>query len=332
VVIYEAGRMGYWLYRRLKKHDICCVVIDPGSIPKKRHGEPKTDRLDARGIARLSRANLLVAVSVPDEETEGIRELLRTYKALSKARVTAKNRITSMLARYNCKCTESKTSFTLSYRQWLTHRVKLPTSDAQLALEIAYAHLVHTEAQQKRLNEALEQVVERSRYSTVCGMLMMLHGIGPHTALGFVTSLQTPHRFSSARRCMSYYGLAPDVRQSDGKVQRGARITRRGDQLTRWLLIQSSWSYARGIRSSKKKREERARLPVWLQERMEQMEKRLQRRFGHLHRRKFKPVQKVVCAIAREMSGWLWSILKELDEQKLVSFAPEENLFPRQVA
>jgi len=283
-------------------------------------------------MARLARANLLTAVAVPDEETEGVRDLLRARQGLVKTITSTKNRITSTLARHNLRCEKVKTPFTKTYRNWLLREVKLPTADGQLALEVLIAHLIEVEAQLKRVEEALNAIIKRPRYATVCGFLMAIHGVGPMVALGFLTSLQTPQRFADARSVMSYYGLVPDVCTSDGKRLKTCRITRRGDELMRWLLIQASWSYARPIRISKARKEALARLPVLVQERIAQMELRLHKRYRHLVYGKLKPPPKAVVAIAREMAGWLWAILSDLQKQGLVSFPPPEKLLPAEAA
>ncbi len=332
VVLYEAGRMGYWLYRKLKAKGICCIVIDPGGIPQKRRGQSKSDRLDARAIARMARADLLTAVSVPDEETEGIRDLLRCHQGLSKVVTAMKNRITSTLARYNYSCSYTSTPFTLRYRSWLMSEVKLPTQDAQRALEALYTILIQTEVELKEVDQRLVESAMSSRYATACEFLMAIHGIGLLVALSLLTSLQTPHRFSSAREVMAYYGLVPETCTSNGKPLKRPRVTCRGDRLTRWLLIQASWHYARSIRPSKRKTEAQAQLPPWLRERIVKMQKRLEKRFRHLVYAKHKLPAKAVTAVAREMSGWLWAISAEMEEHGLVSFAPAQEYFSMKVA
>ena len=47
------------------------------------------------------------------------------------------------------------------------------------------------------------------------------------------------NRFSSDKRLVSWAGLAPGVRQSGDKTVRGG-ITRRGNRLVRWVLVQAA--------------------------------------------------------------------------------------------
>src|SRR5262245_61491830 len=52
-VCYEAGPTGFGLYRELVGAGIACVVVAPGSIPTKPGERIKTDKRDARKLARL---------------------------------------------------------------------------------------------------------------------------------------------------------------------------------------------------------------------------------------------------------------------------------------
>jgi transposase len=74
---YEAGPTGYGLYRLIRKLGHDCIVAAPSLIPKKPGDRVKTNRRDAVGLAKLSRAGELTAVWVPDERHEAMRGLSR---------------------------------------------------------------------------------------------------------------------------------------------------------------------------------------------------------------------------------------------------------------
>src|SRR5262245_45664222 len=80
---YEAGPTGYGLYRLIRKLGHDCIVVAPSLIPKKPGDRVKTNRRDAVGLAKLSRAGELTAVWVPDERHEAMRDpdLLRCCQA-----------------------------------------------------------------------------------------------------------------------------------------------------------------------------------------------------------------------------------------------------------
>ncbi len=76
-VCYEAGPTGFVLARRCAQLKIQSTVVAPSLIPSRSGDRIKTDRRDARKLARLHRAGELTAVHVPDASDEAMRDLCR---------------------------------------------------------------------------------------------------------------------------------------------------------------------------------------------------------------------------------------------------------------
>jgi transposase len=70
----------------------------------------KTDKLDAKGLAKLLHLDSLPTVWLPPGEIRDERELHRTRMALSKLRTALKNRIHATLAKYGITSTEHTSS------------------------------------------------------------------------------------------------------------------------------------------------------------------------------------------------------------------------------
>src|ERR1700750_2690315 len=64
---YEAGPTGYGLYRQITGLGHECMVVAPSLVPKKPGDRVKTNRRDARELARQLRSGDLTAVWVPDD-------------------------------------------------------------------------------------------------------------------------------------------------------------------------------------------------------------------------------------------------------------------------
>lgn len=79
---YEATYIGNALKRDLHAHNIACDVVAPSSITQVRGKKIKTDRIDAAQLARFYANGLLTVVSIPDEEQEMDRDLLRSRNKL----------------------------------------------------------------------------------------------------------------------------------------------------------------------------------------------------------------------------------------------------------
>jgi transposase len=76
-VAYEAGPCGFGIARRLKQLKVPCLVAAPSLIPKQPGSPFKTDKRDARAIARQLRAGELIGVYIPEPTDEAIRDLCR---------------------------------------------------------------------------------------------------------------------------------------------------------------------------------------------------------------------------------------------------------------
>ena len=60
---YEAGPCGYGLYRQIPALGHDCMVVAPSLVPRKPGDRVKTNRRDARTLARLHRAGELTRVT-----------------------------------------------------------------------------------------------------------------------------------------------------------------------------------------------------------------------------------------------------------------------------
>jgi len=74
--------------------------------------------------------------------------------------------------------------------------------------------------------------------------LMKHKGVGPVTALAFVLTWGPVERFRHSRQVVSYLGLNPRENSSGGRQRLGA-ISKQGNSMLRWLLVEAAQSAAR---------------------------------------------------------------------------------------
>jgi len=74
--------------------------------------------------------------------------------------------------------------------------------------------------------------------------LMEQQGVGPVTALAFVLTVGPVERFPSSRKLVSYLGLNPSENSSGGH-QRLGHISKQGNEMLRWLLVEAGHTAAR---------------------------------------------------------------------------------------
>ena len=104
------------------------------------------------------------------------------------------------------------------------------------------------------LQEQLDTMVEND---AVLERLTTVPGVGPITAVSFVSTLDRVERFPGAHQVESYLGLVPRE-WSSSEIQRKGPITKAGNERTRWLLVEAAWCILR-----RKRRPETAALRDW---------------------------------------------------------------------
>ena len=91
---YEASKFGYWIYRELVTFGYECLVVNAADIPtSNKETSEKADPSDSRKIGKALRAGLLTGIHVPEQHTEGDRQLFRYRKRLWADLIRVKNRI-----------------------------------------------------------------------------------------------------------------------------------------------------------------------------------------------------------------------------------------------
>jgi transposase len=108
------------------------VVANTCKLAAISQAKAKTDRLDARTLARLA-ASYLEQVWAPDEQTRALRRLTGRRARLVRARPCAKNEVHGVLARNLCGRPPVVHLFSKAGRRWLAG-LELPV-DELLTLE-----------------------------------------------------------------------------------------------------------------------------------------------------------------------------------------------------
>jgi transposase len=118
----EAGPWGDWLYRYLTKKTLRCWVVAPSQIPKKAGDRVKTERRDARQLARLLRSGDLSPVYIPRVEDEAIRDVGRAREEVLKDLKAATGRRKACLLRQDSR-DEGRANWTAAHLRWLANVV-----------------------------------------------------------------------------------------------------------------------------------------------------------------------------------------------------------------
>ncbi len=130
---YEAGPCGFGLARRLRQLGVECEVVAPSLTPKRSGDRVKTDKRDARKLARLLRAGELTAVYIPEPTDEAIRDLCRARTDAVDDRRRSRHRLKGFLLRHGYRY-QGKSAWSAAHERYL-HELVLPHPAMKVILE-----------------------------------------------------------------------------------------------------------------------------------------------------------------------------------------------------
>ena len=307
-VVYEAGPCGFVLQRHLAALGYHCEVVAPSSIPKRSGDRVKTDRRDALMLARLARAGELSAVRVPDAVDEALRDLVRAREDAVREQRNARHRLKALLLRSGVVYS-GKSAWTAAHLRWLAS-LALPHAAQQIAFQ-EYLHAVsESGARIARLEQSLRDALAGWSLAPVVAALQALRGVQLIAAITLVAEIQDFHRFANPRLLMAYLGLVPSE-SSSGQRRRQGAITKAGNSAARRMLVEVAHQYRYPARVSAVIARRQSELPKAVTDIAWTAQLRLCARFKRLAARRM-PHNKIVVAIARELSGFVWAIAREV--------------------
>jgi transposase len=306
--VYEAGPCGYEIYRHLTGKGFSCKVVAPSKTPRKSGDRIKNDRRDAEMLARLERAGELTEIYVPREEDEAMRDLTRAREDAVKALKTARHQLNAFLLRYG-KRYPGKASWTPVHMRWLSD-IALAHPSQQIVLQ-EYITTVRVCAERTtRLTEQIMKLLPEWRWNPVVKALQALRGVAPIVAATTIAEIGDMSRFQNPRQLMAYLGLVPSENSTGESTHRGG-ITKTGNGHVRRALVEAAHAYGFPARISRHLLKRQEGLPEAVLAIAWKAQVRLCGKFRRLMARG-KLKNKIVIAIARELSGFMWAIAREV--------------------
>jgi transposase len=208
------------------------VVGDAAKIRAMEPRKQKHDRRDAEHLLNLLIRGDFPKIWLPPAAERDVRVLVEHRHQLVELRTRAKNGLQAMALSYGLR--RRGRLWSEAGREELQ---KLPLREGMARRR---ADLLNLLAQLsvwiKELDQRIEQEVARREDAQ---RLMTHPGVGPLTALGTVLVLGPVERFPDAKHLTSYLGLIPQEVSSGGR-QRFGHLTKQGNRLLRFLLVEAA--------------------------------------------------------------------------------------------
>lgn len=301
LICYEAGPCGYALKRVLNRHGFSCEVAAPSLIPTKSGDRIKTDKRDAKKLARLFRSGELTFISVPDEEKESLRDFMRCREDIMTDLKRVKQRLNHFLIRHGYHYMGS--NWTKSHLAWIMG-IKLEDKRLELTLTHYINQIEYLRVQLSDMDMMIEDIGSSDEYREKVKALCVFKGIGVLTAMILISEIFDFSRFSDPRDLMAYLGMVPSEYSSGANVKRGP-ITKCGNARARRVLIEAAHHCRHKPLITAQMKSDLEAVDAELRIAPIKAMKRLNKRYYYLIF-KGKPTQVVVVSVARELIGFLW--------------------------
>jgi transposase len=303
---YEAGPTGFVLARRLGQLKVSCTVVAPSMIPIRAGDRVKTDRRDARKLARLHRAGELTAVHLPEASDEAMRDLCRARTDAVQDLRRGRAQLKAFLLRNGYRYT-GKSAWSEAHRRYLRELV-LPHGAQRVVLEDAIGAISSAEERIARLEDQMHALLESWPMKPVVEALLGLRGFATVGAMVLASELGGAWRFDHPKQLMAYLGLVPTENTSSNKRRQGG-ISKTGNSHARWLIVEAAHHYRLTPKVSKELSHRQQGLSAEIKACSWKAQTRLHKRMCQLLARG-KERNKVTVAIARELTGFIWQIFR----------------------
>lgn len=295
VVGMEASGYGWWFEQLIQEVGLELWVGHPGHIARMRLRKQKNDRRDAEHLLGLLVRDEFPQVWRPSPEQREQKTLIRYRVKLMQERTRCVNTLRALVYNFNLQIKSGSLS--------KASREKIRALSMGPRLDRERDELLdRIEDLEERIKQRQKEIEGWADQDPGAARLMTIPGVGPLTSLYLVRTLGPVKRFAGMRQVVSYVGLDSVEHSSDNqnKRRRYGKISKQGDRMLRWLLVQSAVAATR-------------------------RDERLKRFYRRLLLRKGIAVARV--AAARKLLVWSWVLLRdEIDYPEFLRRASVRDL------
>ena len=231
--VIESSSVWYEVFRFIRDDlGYEMILSNPAQTKAIAASKKKTDKVDAHILADLLRGGYIAVSHVPDKEIIESRQMVRYRHDKVEQRTQCKNVIHGILLQDSV--TIPGTTFSNAYTRAL-HGINDYRIEGNLRIIDSINDVLY------RTNARIHAVADASQDAQ---LLKTIPGVGEYTALVLSSAIDNVERFPDSASLVSYFGLAPSVRNSADVTHHG-RITKKGDKLVRHVLVEATHSHIR---------------------------------------------------------------------------------------
>ncbi|WP_075255857.1 IS110 family RNA-guided transposase [Herbaspirillum camelliae] len=246
---HEAGALSPWLHPALLAQGLPAVCLEARRVRAALSAQRnKTDAADALGIAHIVRTGWYGTAHIKQESTYRLRLLLTQRRNLKRKFLDLENTIRHSLKAFGIRLHKVG-------RAGFEPAVREAVAEDALTRELMDSMLTARAALWKEYLRLHKLVVRYVAQHPVCRQFLAIPGVGPVTALSFLTAVEDPSRFRRSRNVGAYFGLTSKRWQSGSSIDIQGRISKAGDPDVRRALYEAATVMLKRYRGQDKIRE-----------------------------------------------------------------------------
>jgi len=196
----------------------------------------KTDKIDARILAQLLRANLIPRAHIPDRQTRQKKDVLRQRLFWVKLRTRIRNRVHILLDRQKSLNRPQVSDIFGARGMAFLSEASLPEPDGTLLKQ----DLTVLKSLQEQIKQIEKQVVKENDGNEAVKLLLSVPGYGNILANVIAAEIDKIDRFRHSNKLCAYAGLVPTTYASGGKEYHGHLLPMCNKWL-RWAFVEGAW-------------------------------------------------------------------------------------------
>lgn len=231
-LVIETSPLAEWLAAVLEQAGHEPVIVDARTAKQLLSAAKKTDRRDASTLAGMARTGWYTPVHRKSASARLQRSRLQARQGVVRLHKRTRSQVRGLLRAHGIRVGQvSQGAF--------SDRVRRLLAEHEPGLASWLEPLLETHDYAVREDRRLERLLrQHARAEPVMRQMQSVPGVGALVSQAYVATIDDPARFSNADQLVDYIGLAPGVYQS-GEVAFHGRISRHGDRLLRWHLIEA---------------------------------------------------------------------------------------------
>jgi transposase len=231
-VVESTGNMCIKTYDAFESNGLEVKLANPVKTRAIAEARVKTDKLDSKILAHLLRADLIAECYVPTRDVRLSRALLSHRVHITQEQTRIKNRIRSLLDKYDLEC-EYHDIFGAHGLRWLA-TLQLNGHDNEI-LQSLLRQLEFLQDEEERASSVIAKDASHNGYVPT---IMSMTGFDYYSASVLAAYIADINRFPSASHLVSWVGLCPSVYQTGESLYMGRM--KGGSRKVKWIMIQAA--------------------------------------------------------------------------------------------